>query len=605
MTIFRLNTPFMGFFIVLLLGFLSSTQAFATLQLSDEMSGLTLTAKTHVIEDSQRELSIDDILKMDWSEFQLQKDYKKTVQGVSASAWWVMFEVENQTDSKIDWVLEAVYTHTDFIDLYHITEQGEVKTSFTGDKRPNDKRLISSESYAFPFSVAAGTHEKIVVRFSYEKAGMIELLMRVWDPIAFQNHQSISYYLFGGLFGAGLFVILFTLIIHIPSQLPAYYWYLAYLLFVLIDGLANTGLGYRFIWHDSPYLTDSAHILATTLAFIFAIQFNRVFLQTKQFMPRADRLLQALLVITIIAGLSYIFDYRALSIKLILLTGISLGIMPLIGLWAWKVLKRSDARWYVIAWAVWSISLGVLVGRLMGLVEMSDTVLWASRMGFLLETVLLSFALIDRINVLRQEKLTAEKNLIISLESANSTLEEKVLARTVSLEKARQAAQAMAETDVLTGVGNRRYFFSRGEDTLKLTRRLGHALTLVMIDIDHFKKINDSNGHAAGDDVIKHVAELTQKRLRSTDIFGRIGGEEFAFLLVGSGLDEAVKLSELLRKEIKSTFVDSPLGKITFTASFGVTTVKLQDEGLDASLQRADQALYKAKHNGRNRVECH
>jgi diguanylate cyclase (GGDEF)-like protein len=593
----------MGLFLLFMLSLFSSSQAFASLQLSDEMSGLPITANTHVIEDPQRQLTIDDILRKDWSEFQLQKTDTKTVQGVSASAWWVMFEVDNQTDSTIDWILEAVYTHTDYIDLYLINEKGEVTTTLTGDKRPFDSRPISSESYAFPLSAAPHTHEKIVVRFAYDSTGMIELLLRGWDANAFQKYQTQSNYLFGGLFGAGLFVIVFTLIIHIPTRLPAYYWYLAYLIFVLGNCLANTGLGYRFIWHDSAFLTDSAHILASSLSFIFAIQFNRAFLQTKQFMPRADRFLQALLVIAIIAGLSYIFDYRSISVKLLLLTGILLGIMPLIGLWAWKVLKRSDARWYVLAWTVWSLALFVLVGRLLGVVEMSDTVLWTSRMGFLLETVLLSFALIDRINVLQQEKLTAEENLIHSLERVNNSLEEKVLERTIDLEEAKREAESMAETDVLTGGGNRRFFFSRGESALEMIKRLGYPLTLVMVDIDHFKKINDSYGHAAGDRVIKYVADLTQKRLRATDIFGRIGGEEFAFLLMGSGLEEALKLSELLRKEIEAAVVESPQGAISFTASFGVTTVIPQDSDLDASLHRADEALYQAKHNGRNRVE--
>jgi len=366
--------------------------------------------------------------------------------------------------------------------------------------------------------------------------------------------------------------------------------------------LANTGLGYRFIWHNSVYLTDSAHILLSTFAFIFALQFNRAFLQTKQLMPRADQLLQVTLGITITAGLCYLLGYRSLSAKLLMFTAILLTVMPFIGLWAWKVLKRSDARWYVLAWSVWSISMAVIIGRLTGILEVNDSILWTCRMGLLLETVLLSFALIDRINVLRQDILTAEEALIESLENANNSLEEKVLARTIDLEQARQEAEVMAETDVLTGIGNRRFFFSRGEEALQLTKRLEHSLTLVMIDIDHFKKINDSKGHAAGDSVIKRVAELSQQHLRSTDILGRIGGEEFAFILIGTGLNEAVELSELLRKEIEATIVDSPLGEIKFTASFGITSVTLQDEDLDATLHRADKALYRAKQAGRNQV---
>ena len=583
---------------------ISSPQAFAAFQLSHEMSGLPILGEASVIEDPSRQLTIDDILDIDKTEFQQQKQNKKTVKGMSSSAWWVMFDVENQTNSTINWVLESIYTHTDYLDLYHIDSSGEVTTILTGDKRPFDNRPIASESFAFPFSAAPNSQGKIVLRYAYDEIGMVELFMRGWDQRSFQDHTSISYYLYGGLFGAGLFVILFTLIIHIPTRLPAYYWYLGYLVFVLGNSLANTGLGHRFIWHDSPYLTDSAHILLTAFAFIFALQFNRVFLQTKQLMPRADRLLKFLLGMAITSALCYLVGYRGLSGKLLILTAILLAVMPLIGLWAWKILKRTDARWYVIAWSVWSISMIVLVARLAGILEVNDVVLWISRMGLLLETVLLGFALIDQVNVLRKDKQDSEERLIESLENTNSFLEEKVQARTADLEQARQVAVSMAETDVLTGVGNRRFFFSHGENAFQLAKRLEQPLTLVMIDIDNFKKINDAKGHASGDNVIKRVTNLCKQRLRSTDILGRIGGEEFAFIMIGTELKEAVVFSERLRKEIETTVVDSPLGNINFTTSFGITSITPQDQRLDTVLNRADKALYQAKRKGRNCIEC-
>ncbi len=575
--------------------------AFAEFQLSPEMSGLPMVGNASVIEDPSRELTLEDILEKDWAEFQ-QQEKNKTVKGMTSSAWWVMLDVDNQTSSTIDWVLESIYTHTDYLDLYHINGNGEVSTILTGDKRPFDQRAISSESFAFPFSSPAQSQEKIVIRYAYDEIGLVELSLRSWDKKTFQDHSSITYYLYGCLFGAGLFVILFILIIHIPTRLPEHYWYLGYVIFVLANSLANTGLGHRFIWHDSPYLTDSAHIMITALAFIFAVQFNRVFLQTKQAMPRADWLLKFLLGLAISSICFYLLGYRELSVKFLLLTGLLLAIMPIIGLWAWKVLKRTDARWYVLAWSVWTISMLVFIGRLSGILEVSDGTLWISRMGLLLETVLLGLALIDHVNVLRAEKRASEEKLIKSLEDANLLLEEKVQARTADLEQAHQEAVSMAETDELTGIGNRRFFFSRGENAFQLAKRLEQPLSLVMIDIDHFKKVNDSKGHAAGDTVLKRIAEISKQRLRSTDIHGRIGGEEFAFIMMGTGLKEATAFAERLRKDIEITAIDSPLGNINVTASLGISAMSSQDQQLAALLHRADEALYQAKSNGRNRV---
>jgi len=576
--------------------------AFAKFQLTPEMAGLSIMNEASVIEDANRRLTIDDIVKKDWAEFKPQEP-NKTVKGMSTSAWWVMLDVENQTSLPITWVLEAIYTHTDYLNLYHIDSDGFVTMLLTGDKRAFSNRPIASESFAFPFSTAENSQEKIVMRFAYHEIGMIELSTRAWEKVAFHNHSSFTYYFYGCLFGAGLFVIIFTLIVHIPTRLPEYYWYIAYLTFVLANSLANTGLGHRFMWHDSAYLTDSAHIIITAFAFICALQFNRIFLQTKQFMPRADYLLKFLITLAISSILFYLNGYRGLSGKLLMLTSILLAVMPLIGLWAWKVLKRSDARWYVYAWSVWSVSMIVIVTRLAGVVEISDLVLWISRMGLLLQTVLLGLALIDHVNVLRKEKQNSEDKLIASLENANTLLEEKVQARTAELELAHQEAVSMAETDVLTGIGNRRFFFSRGEEALQLAKRLEQPLSLVMIDIDHFKKINDTNGHAAGDIVIKQVAETCKQRLRSTDIHGRIGGEEFACILMGTNLDEAKIFVERLRKDIEGTAVASTLGAIKVTASFGISAMSAQDDQLEALLHRADEALYQAKSNGRNRVE--
>lgn len=589
--------------ILWLLCLLVTPQALAAFQLSDHMRGQSIAGDMQVIEDPDRVFTLDDLLNREWPASPQPRQQQKTIKGMSASAWWVVLDVENPGASAIDWVLESTHIHTDFLDLYHIDAKGGITAIHTGDKRPISNRAMPAEAFAFPLSTPPQARERIVLRYAYADAGMIDLLARIWDPTTYQNNRLITYYLYGVIFGAVLFVILFNIIIHIPTRLSAFFWYMACMGFTLLSFVANSGLGYRYVWHESAYLTDSALILFTAFAFGFAIQFNRVFLQTKRLMPRADRLLQLLLGLAASGGLCYLAGFRGIAGNIIILTAFSLAIMPFIGLWAWKVLKRTEARWYVIAWSVWCLSLVVTISRLSGIIEVSDPVLWTTRMGFLLEAVLLGLALIDQINVLRKDKIAAEEQLIETLESTNLVLEQKVQARTAELEQARQEAEAMAETDVLTGVGNRRYFFSRGEESLQLAKRQNQAWTLVMLDIDHFKEINDSRGHAAGDMVIKQVARLSQQRIRSTDILGRIGGEEFAFILREAGLEEARRLADTLREQIASTCIDTPTGEVCFSVSFGITSLAPQDGQLNDVLQRADEALYRAKDNGRNRIE--
>jgi diguanylate cyclase (GGDEF)-like protein/PAS domain S-box-containing protein len=161
----------------------------------------------------------------------------------------------------------------------------------------------------------------------------------------------------------------------------------------------------------------------------------------------------------------------------------------------------------------------------------------------------------------------------------------------------------LATSDPLTGIPNRRAFFESIEhERARLTRYPGEAAVL-MIDIDHFKQINDTHGHAAGDAVLCHIVRQARKLLRESDTLARLGGEEFAILLPQSNREGALGLAERVRKILEETpliYNDMP---IHVTASVGVTIMSHTDPNTDKTLSRADHALYEAKNNGRNRVE--
>ena len=161
----------------------------------------------------------------------------------------------------------------------------------------------------------------------------------------------------------------------------------------------------------------------------------------------------------------------------------------------------------------------------------------------------------------------------------------------------------MTILDGLTGVHNKRYFVEFLERELAGAVRHGHPLTLVMLDVDHFKKINDTRGHLAGDEVLKDMCARIKPRVRREDLFARYGGEEFACVLPSTALAGGVVFAEHLRSliaERPTPFEDTP---IAFTISLGVATI--HNEGkvdAEAVIKRADENLYVAKRNGRNRV---
>lgn len=165
----------------------------------------------------------------------------------------------------------------------------------------------------------------------------------------------------------------------------------------------------------------------------------------------------------------------------------------------------------------------------------------------------------------------------------------------------KRALYYSAHTDPLTGVSNRRYFMERSNEAVRRAKRLSETLAVLMMDIDFFKKINDRYGHPAGDEVIKALAKTVKQQIREIDLLGRLGGEEFAVLLVDTDLRNGKLVAERIRAAVEGECVVDSGRKIRFTVSVGVSVFQ-DDAEMDSLLQRADEGLYRAKKKGRNRV---
>ncbi len=160
----------------------------------------------------------------------------------------------------------------------------------------------------------------------------------------------------------------------------------------------------------------------------------------------------------------------------------------------------------------------------------------------------------------------------------------------------------MATRDELTGLVNRREFFTLAHHEEERAKREGHIVSVMMVDADYFKKINDTYGHAAGDDVLRNLADNCRKIFRKTDVVGRYGGEEFSVILPGAQVDMAKVIAERLRKAIEESVVKSDKGDIKYTVSIGIASDIGREVKVEEVLDRADRALYTAKAQGRNRA---
>jgi diguanylate cyclase (GGDEF)-like protein len=195
----------------------------------------------------------------------------------------------------------------------------------------------------------------------------------------------------------------------------------------------------------------------------------------------------------------------------------------------------------------------------------------ANDFGIFVDVILLSIALADRMKITQEKKLIAEKE---------------------------------AKTDMLTGLLNRRAYYEISEMEYQKVLRYQRILSVVMFDVDEFKKINDSYGHNTGDSVLQYVAKLARETIREYDYAFRMGGDEFLLLLPETNEKQASILSERLREKIEKQEMTDSKGNVFFvTASFGVVEHTVSEICMELLSKRADEALYQAKESGRNKVQ--
>ncbi|MGM0594194.1 MAG: GGDEF domain-containing protein [Pseudomonadota bacterium] len=174
------------------------------------------------------------------------------------------------------------------------------------------------------------------------------------------------------------------------------------------------------------------------------------------------------------------------------------------------------------------------------------------------------------------------------------------------LENRYQSLQHQATHDDLTGALRRNHFFDLSRRQFSLARRHGRPLSLLLIDLDHFKVLNDEHGHAFGDEALRTIAELCQENLRETDIFGRYGGEEFAVTLPETGAREASIVAERIRQKVEARGLATPQGQVRHcSVSIGIAEQSGALTSLEALIDAADRAMYQAKAAGRNSIRSH
>jgi diguanylate cyclase (GGDEF)-like protein len=413
------------------------------------------------------------------------------------------------------------------------------------------------------------------------------------------NKESLKKYnllhdsLFSLYFGAVLALILYNFFIYLLNREKVYFFYILYALSFLIWQLTSNGF-YPFNTFNTIFnFYALGSIVPLWIAML--IFFSRSILETKKLLPKSDKFLFSISLLYLFLTFSSIFFLQKSFVIINILATFILPFLLYIGYKSYKLGNKS-AIFFVIAQTTF-LSMSTLFSLMSdGIVEYSLLTRYGIVVASFIEMILFAFALGYKIKQLQDEKLE-----IIYKHSLE--LDKKVKERTKELEKTQEELKRLANKDPLTDLYNRRSLIEIATKLIELAKREHNNLATIMFDIDKFKNVNDTYGHAVGDIVIKEFANIL-KETRESDIVARIGGEEFLLLLPNTDQKDALQIANTIRIKCENMKISIEDDKfVSFTVSGGVDMLILNtNDTLNATMQRVDIALYEAKKNGRNQI---
>ncbi|PKG55792.1 deoxynucleoside kinase [Shewanella sp. Choline-02u-19] len=545
------------------------------------------------------------------------------IRGLSNKQFWVKFSVHSSGSFVTHRILSITNPHLDLIELYHFNRHRLVNKVVMGDSIPFSRRPIVSNDFSYPFSSKNNDFHTFYLKIS--TAGSSSIPLTLWTDNAYYQSAEQQSLLYGFQIGVLTAIGIFSLFIAISSHSFSYTYYAGYVLSLTLFVAALHGIAFRFIWPNLPIVQTFILPVLLCLSMAFAFLFSEKVMQLKyhsQPMLRICRVGAAISIFLLFIGL--LLDYNLalkMDVCVVMLSSLILMYIALVqGFRGHKL-----AKLFAIGWAC--MMLGALISGMMymGYIELELQANTPFMLGLSFEILFMAALLAIRYNDERLSKLQIQKEALIQAERVKITREdalriearsseqlgkmvqERTLELEIALRELNEANQKLTEQttiDSLTGVKNRNSFDKRILAEGRISRRQQTPMAILMLDIDHFKSINDTHGHLAGDQALRVIAdELKRKLKRPTDLVSRFGGEEFAIILPNTNQEGALQVAETIRKAI----FELPIswGKITIplTVSIGVSVeIVSSEQHTTLLLDQADKALYRAKNEGRNRV---
>ncbi len=574
------------------------------IDLTSFSKSVPLGTKIEYLEDITNNITIEQVSSGELdSEF---NEHQKEIinYSFSNSKFWFRFIVSNTSKKNHPLVLESTVSWIEYFDLFKPDENGKFERVSRGlvtlpSERNNNhynpvfELIVPPESSRTYYISVAGSHSLLIP-------------LTLWKADEFWSMDQKRRFYFGLFYGALSLIFIYNLFLTVFLNSRTYLYYCLHVLFFglfmySLEGLVSSSLSLDNRWFAIHALT---FFPATSQFFsaLFCLKFLSIKKARNPGIYYALRFLQLAAMMVMISSASSLIPYSFTIQTMAILTLIYpfvVFVSALIGYFQ----KLPSASYFLISWTVFCISILYFGTTLMGLSQQNIFTTYSMYFGSIFEITLLSIALANRIQLLRNESEESNRLLLESQYQATTNLENLVSERTKSLGEANRELERMSMQDSLTQVHNRRSFDKLMDGKWREHLRSRQPLSLIMLDIDFFKQYNDTYGHPAGDDCLVKIANALQTVLRRpSDILARYGGEEFV-AVIAANEEIALNIANKLKMAVDNLELEhsaSTKGVISISQGL-ITRTPTAGDSVDEMIKLADLALYESKSHGRDR----